>query len=711
MTKSKSKDFHVSDPRKSRLYLAVRAAEGDLTLPDEPTSIRARLVKSGASLLGVKLEKAQRSVTPRFIFETAPTILEPPHNQIALFDLFMRCWVTRQILRAIRQEVLGAGVDEEPWTVEPRFVKKCTKCGKEYDTEVDTCDDCDAKKRKNITLRDPDENERFLAERLIKQPNLDYNFFSLLSSTISYSLSLDDFYWSIAYGQEFIIPKDGSEPHLEKRAREIYVEDSRFIRPVADGLGHLGNDEYFCPVCYDPKTDQPMEKLDLNKIRQGKIPECPKCKGPLIQTCWVQAVGSKIYARLGRDEIVHGSSERVLPDLFGNPKLLSVVKLAETLGNMDEYNLGVYSEGKVGSVVAFPGMEQDAIDSMLSKAERAIQKKEKEDLQSGKLIARKKIRTVFLGVKEKPERLPIMEDFEKMQSLEFYKTYAEKICGLFGVTPVFVSIIESGKSGNNPRMQIDVQDHTTREQRRLFESVINEQVFPIFKIHDWVWRFGSIQQRDELREAQIGLAKAQTANAWVTAGFKVSLDEHGDLEVSGEASPQPPPSEEGAKPPGVPTSMPSMPSVSEASGDLLEQKDIARLPISWYDASKLEYDGHTYALNNDKDTVTLLVDNVRIEGVWSTLQLGDSLGALLSKLFSDVQAKMMIDPGFDRLSFESQWNNVVTSYRRNLETGAQSLLQFCQNLDNMNMKQLAQTLDEWRERISKLKPSTLEGVS
>ena len=715
MAKKRTKDLterqkaRIQSPDKSRLYLAVRKAEGEE--PEPKPNFRTKLIKSLASAVGVKLEKAQRGTIPRFIFETAPTILEPPHDQIALFDIFMRNWTTRQILRAIRQEVLGAGVEEDPWTIEPRFIKKCTHCGKEFQIDTEECDHCEALKESDETieysLREPDETERHRAEDLIRKPNPDYNFFSLLSSTISYYLALDDFYWSITYGYELELPKEpDGEPKLVKKARELYVEDSRFIRPIADSYGHLGNNEYFCPVCYDSKTD-PHTVIDLQQILQNKIPKCPQCGGELIQTCWIQRVGGQIKARLGKDEIVHGSQERVLPDLYGNPKMLSLVKLAEMLAAMDEYNLGIYSEGKIGSLVAFPGMEQDQIDSMLLKAQRALEAREKEDLQSGKLIAKKKIRTVFLGVKEPPIRLPVMEDFEKMQSLEFYKLGVEKICATFGVTPVFVSIIESGKAGNNPRMQIDVQDHTTREGRRLFESVLNEQVFPLFEIHDWQFRFGAIQQRDDLRNAQIDLVKAQTAMTYKNAGFTVSLDEEGELQISGEAKP----TVETPEAPSGPSGIPSMPTVSEASGDLLQRQDVARMPISWYDASKIEYEEHTYALTNEKEKLYLMLDDKRQETVWTTMQLGDALGSMLSYLFTDIQVKLMENEGFDRLSFESQWNNVVASYRRNLETGTQALLGFCQSLDNMGLKPLAQTLDEWRERISTLKPSTLEEVS
>lgn len=706
------RDSKATDPRKSRLFMAVRKAEGDLEEPLPPSGLRVRIAKSFSSLMGVKLEKSQRSTVPRFIYEQVPTVLEPPHDQIGLFDLFMRGWVTRQILRAIRQEVLGAGVDEDPWGNEPRFVKKCTGCGKEFEAAADVCDKCEAAK-KPYELRDPDEGEHQIVESLIRRPNPEYNFFSLLSSTIGYLLSLDDFYWSVFYGTE--AKMDGETLSLERKPREVYVEDSRFIRPVADSYGHLGNDEYFCPTCYDPSNDSPKVKLDLESVKRGETPKCPQCGGPVIQTCWVQMIGGQIKARLGREEMVHGSGERILPDLFGNPKMLALVKLASMLNAMDEYNLGVYSEGKVGSFLIFPGMEQDQIDSMLQKAQRALEEREKQDLQTGKLIAKKKVRTICLGVKEPVTRLPVMEDFERMQSLDFYKLAVEKVCATYGVTPVFVSIIESGKSGNNPRMQIDVQDHTTREIRRLLESVVNEQLFPLYGIHDWVWRFGAIEQRDDLRMAQIDLVKAQTAGAYRAAGFKVSRNEDGELEVSAEAA-EAPPQGAGAQPPqGVSPGSPAvpLPTVSEPSGDLLQsdKKDLARLPVSWFEVSKLEYNQHVYALNNDKDSVTLTVDNVRSEGDWTTLQLGDALAALLDRLFITVKEQLSSNEGFNRTEFESYSNSVVTSYRRSLDDGRNVLTGFCSELDNMGLKPLAEVLDDWRERVSKLKPSTLEEVS
>jgi hypothetical protein len=278
--------------------------------------------------------------------------------------------------------------------------------------------------------------------------------------------------------------------------------------------------------------------------------------------------------------------------------MVSVIKLSRIIEAMDEYNLGVYSEGKVGSLITFPGMDQGNVDNMLAEADRALQERENQELKSGKLQAKKKIRTVVLGVPQAPVRLPVLEDLAAMQSKDFYDECVEKICALYGVTPVFVSIIESGKSGANPRMQIDVQNRTTREIQSTFEDLMNQKVYPVFKITDWLFQFEEIEQRDEMREAQIEQTKSVTALNWRQAGFNVTLDEDGKLVVStpqgqGVAPPQgesqqitpsgsttlPPISQEAESadeeqrkpvPPGAQGTQP-LPRESEASGDLIDR--------------------------------------------------------------------------------------------------------------------------------------------
>jgi hypothetical protein len=157
-----------------------------------------------------------------------------------------------------------------------------------------------------------------------------------------------------------------------------------------------------------------------------------------------------------------------------------------------------------------------------------------------------------------------MPDPEEMQSLDWFKFGIEKVTSVFGVTPVFVSIIESGRAGNNPRMQLDVQNRTIQEIQRSVVSALNHQLLERLKIYDWELTFKDIELRDELRQVQIHEIRARAAERWLAGGFQVKIDPNtGDLIVSGEGKP---PAESPPEARGVPG-----PHISEESGAILEK--------------------------------------------------------------------------------------------------------------------------------------------
>ena len=88
-------------------------------------------------------------------------------------------------------------------------------------------------------------------------------------------------------------------------------------------------------------------------------------------------------------------------------------------------------------------------------------------------------------------------------------------------------------------MQIDVQKGTTEEHQNFLEDLWNSQILPLFGVTDWCIKFNSIEQVDELREAQIWREKATAAQMLLNLGFMVTFDEHNNLEVSHEPEEQP----------------------------------------------------------------------------------------------------------------------------------------------------------------------------
>ena len=75
--------------------------------------------------------------------------------------------------------------------------------------------------------------------------------------------------------------------------------------------------------------------------------------------------------------------------------------------------------------------------------------------------------------------------------------------GVFGVTPTFVSNVETQAGGQNSRMEIDVQNRVTRRYMNDFLEPFNNQLLPLIGVTDWVLEFGNIESRDMLRDAQI----------------------------------------------------------------------------------------------------------------------------------------------------------------------------------------------------------------
>jgi len=526
----------------------------DILIPNQDNPpILAKILTPIFKKLGFTILKTM-PVIPSYVFDTLPKIRVPRYDYVRLMDEAQRSWILRLIFRSIIGEVITP-----QWTIQPKFKQKCRACGLEFQSLTETCP-CGSK-----DFRTPNIDEYQLVKALTTCPNPDYNFEEFLRATLWYALALDDYYWYITY--EYL--QDGT-----RRPKYVTVADARFIFPVADRFGRLGGYEYFCPNCYKPDADT---FIDIRK--QPKQLRCPDCKGELIQTAYVQRVQGKIIARFGKHEIVHGSLSRILPSLFGNPKIVTLWKIIKTIDAMDDYNWEVYSEGKVGSIIVFPKADQDRITEMKTRIEEEISKLEAPDIQTGRFKESKKIKQLFIGSPEPPIRVRIMEDLTAMQSIEFYKLYITCACLVYGVMLVF-AVIQPGR--RKPQLIIDVQNRVTREYQRSLENTFNLGLLPIFGIHDWELRFNEIEPKDKLRAAQIEHTKAATALTYLQGGFNVSIDDNGNLIVTGEGQkfprgePKVQRSEEWQR--GAPTSvrgtrLQTELEISESTGELIQRRD------------------------------------------------------------------------------------------------------------------------------------------
>ena len=472
------------------------------------------LVKQAAPVAETKPDRRSSLL----LQDTGPEPQEPIWNYKKLLAFAETNWVLGMVFDAIIREALSPG-----WKKIPRFTKKCTNtgCGKEFQSAVTICDAC------QTAVRDPNADEGVRLDKLLKDPNPENELDAMLKSVLWQSLAVDDWYLSISYAETNVSLDANKQPASVKIAKQFWVEDSADIKIVADKRGRLGNGEYFCPRCYN--------KDDEGDVSYGpeQLNICPKCGGSLLQTAYIQMINGEIVARFAKDEIVHGNSGKNLPRLYGIPKLIRLLRIILTMGFIDRYNLAAYSSGNLKNIIAFPDMNQQQIDELQASIEAQL-KAFKTDPETGERI--RPNRSLWLGIKQTPSLLNTLPPSKDMQSLEWYKFYREAVAAVYSVTPVFVSIIESGKSGNNPRMQIDVQNRATIEWQQSVEQPFNNQILPAFAINDWLFKFNDVEPEDEEMDARIRLTNAQAANTYAAAGFTVKMDENGELEVSGEAS-------------------------------------------------------------------------------------------------------------------------------------------------------------------------------
>jgi len=475
------------------------------------------------------ISKISRARNPSHVLAMDARLRKPRYDFVTLWESWQHSWSLEAVSRAITQEITRNG-----WENLPKFKVKCEGCGREYQETVEEC--CKGKE-----LLEPKKEQLAIADRITTKPNKDWDFDEYLRSLIEYELGLGNDY--ISFGRR----KLGDAERID----EWYVEDTRFIIPLADVYNRLGDPkQYFCPYCWDKgiealgrifdKDTLPYEKLNnvlvVNALTlpvgQRENPTCQVCGRKLIRTAYVELVNGRVQSRWGEDEMIHGSMERVAPRLHGVSKLVVLWKVVETLLNMDDYNWEVYGKGHVGKFIEMPGYDEHEIAQVKTRIEQELQSLDKRDVQTGNVRLSKKIRVVLLGGKRNAEpfrEMPFMPDPKQMQSLEYYMLYWGAINAVYGVQATFVSMPERGGTGSTPILRIRVQDRTTKDYQKHFENLFNMKVYPKFKITDWIFKFKKVEERDELRDAQIGQTKAATALTWRRAGVKIKIDDKGDV--------------------------------------------------------------------------------------------------------------------------------------------------------------------------------------
>lgn len=446
------------------------------------------------------VESQRRSPIKENLYQQVNKIVDVPYN----YDLLVRYGWMNQDIRETHDAIIREVVRNK-WDVKPKWQSKCTMCGAEYQVEKDKCPECKGEVRK------PDLEQKEILKAFVEDPNPDNEITDIIKSVYRYMLSVDDWWLSIQYADL------KAESPLT-----IYVEDSRHMRVVSDEKGRLGNGEYFCPQC----TGNEPGKVYKKGQRCRKHPDVE-----LKETAYVYISGSDVQARFAKDEILHSMEDPLLPSLYGNSKEISCLKTILNIFAMDQFNLTTFSQGKLAQILCFEGMTPEQASTLAQETQKQKDTAEY-DPRTGEKVA--SLLTLFLGSPGAVTKVDSMPPSEKMQSLDWRKLWRETIHSIYGVQDVVAGGMEPGKTGQNPRMKLDVNNNMTELYQKAFEEPFNNVVVPKLGVTDWVFRFNPVEEKDEMQDVTVLNAKLDALQKAVNLGLDAELTDEGEVKVGGK---------------------------------------------------------------------------------------------------------------------------------------------------------------------------------
>jgi len=442
-------------------------------------------------------------------YQTQYHIIEPEWDYPALVK-----WANyNSVLRTIHEAIIQRATQKKG-IIQPRWLRKCPSCGNEFQSVVEYCPNCQHGNGRQVATIEPDIDQRQLLQAFIEDPNSTDEINDIRVSGFRYMLAVSDWYISIQKADiESLSPIT------------IYVEDSRYMRVCTNTHGKLGNGEYFCPK---DTMAYPQEVY----LKGGRCNHCGNTD--LKETAYIYTDG-QIKARWAKDQMLHKPLDANLPSVYGLSREISLLKALGVIDAMDEFNYTNYSEGKLGNIIVFEGLNQSDVNDLALKA-KAQQNKPEVDPNTGRRFI-KKLKTLLLGAGGKGgvTNIPAMPDSEKMQSLDWWKLMREMACSTYGVQDVAAGAMQPGTTGQNPRMKVDINNDVIETYLHAWHDPFNNVIVKeALGVTDWIYAPDALEEKDEAQEQAILQAKLNNIKLAIDLGMKAELSDEQEVKVSGE---------------------------------------------------------------------------------------------------------------------------------------------------------------------------------
>ncbi len=218
----------------------------------------------------------------------------------------------------------------------------------------------------------------------------------------------------------------------------------------------------------------------LPEFPTGRLPDPPSM-------AYVQVIGDSTR-RYSRDKIIHIGKLRQ-GRAYGQSPLLSLLKVVSAHLNLTEYIGRLFSGMLPKTLVNVGDISTQEMSAMLALIEQQV---------SGGQSPYGLI-TVNGGSGFNIHKL--IDSPSEGQFLDQLYYYREEICAVFGIPPMKLGWVQTGKLAN-PEQQLEAWYDVIDSFHRKLENVINSKILPLMDIADWKIRFKPIRPTRDAERAE-----------------------------------------------------------------------------------------------------------------------------------------------------------------------------------------------------------------
>ena len=416
----------------------------------------------------------------------------------ALYAVSNENLILRTVLTTLQQEIFRRGFY---W--EKAFHKKCTECEKEYQHDVEICEECGGE------TQSPDPDQVMYPRWLIEQRNsMEQNFMDILRE-IEYDLNITDDAFLVII-KEYYLDEESGEPTFY-RVKELMRGDPIFMRIIADKRGVRGGRYRVCPLHRD---------IVRGFHEDEKV--CPTCEHKLEDVHYVNTGGSGKTQYFLEGEVIHIS--KYYPSKFyGRSPVASLWRQAMSLTAMDNYIYTAYAKRRVPRGLI--SITTDNLESMKSFWKGVDEKLERDPHYIPKI-----------GIESTTGRggvnwVKFMDTLEEMQYIAVRDEIRQRIASFYGVSNVFM--MDTGKSGglNNEGLQVLVTNRAVEFGHKVYTETLFPRLMEQMEVTDWKLTLYPSEEEDEVTRLRRDEMEVNIAQRMAMLGYQAELLEEGTRDI------------------------------------------------------------------------------------------------------------------------------------------------------------------------------------